>query len=83
MSVVNVFCHSEARNNVFSVIQRAAQFSMLDRKSACDKHLPCSVCDSNPRLLGFFHQLGNMNNFRIKGKEEITRFSSKAVFSNA
>lgn len=78
-----MFCYSEARNNVSSVVQRAARFSMLGRKSACDKHLPYSVCDSNPRLLGLFHQLGNTNNFRIKRKEEITCFRSKPVFSNA
>lgn len=30
----------------------------------------------------FFHQVGNVNNFRIKRKEEITCLSSKHVFSD-
>lgn len=33
--------------------------------------------------LGFFHQLCNTSDFRMKRKEEITCLSSKRVFSNA
>lgn len=45
------------------------------------------ICYGVTQILGcldffFFHQVGNVNNFRIKRKEEITCLSSKRVFSN-
>lgn len=76
-----MFCYSGTRNYFLS--DRIACISLLP-----ENWLPViRICGSKLGLLGlffffFFHQVGNVNNFRIKGKEDITCLSSKHVFSD-